>query len=183
MATKAGHRGSRTISLLIRFVIAARTPANSRLQEPNARAQQSSSAQEPFVSLTLQNGLFNCSEFGPWKWIIRTLDAVEGYTTRSWAAGAKTQTQESISQTRHGKRCAILLISQSAAASADLFVCASVVAPTDLAVISSPFLFISNLCFRSKPLTNSRAALATAPGRLDASTLTVDSTVSSFRSR
>src|SRR2546430_7862036 len=51
---------------------------------------------------------------------------------------------------------------------------ADVVVPTDLAVISSPFLFMSNLCFLSKPLTNSRAALPTAPGRLDASTLTVD---------
>src|SRR5882672_2834611 len=74
----------------------------------------------------------------------------------------------------------VLLISQPAAASADG--CASVVVPIDLAVTSSPLLFISNLCFRSKPLTNSRAALAIAPGRLDASTLTVDSRVSSFRS-
>src|SRR2546430_897699 len=66
------------------------------------------------------------------------------------------------------------LTSQPAAASADVSASADVVVPTDLAVISSPFLFMSNLCFLSKPLTNSRAALPTAPGRLDASTLTVD---------
>src|ERR1700686_604753 len=77
----------------------------------------------------------------------------------------------------------LLRTSQPAAASVDVFVCVPVGAPTGLAVISSPFLFISNLCFRSKPLTNSRTALPTAPGRLDASTLTVDSTVPSFRSR
>jgi hypothetical protein len=75
------------------------------------------------------------------------------------------------------------LTSQPAAASADVPAGATVAVPADLAVISSPFLFISNLCFRSKPLTKSRAALPTAPGRLDASTLTVDSIVSSFRSR
>src|ERR1019366_10708404 len=46
--------------------------------------------------------------------------------------------------------------------------------PTQTALISRPFLFMSNLCFRSNPLTNSRVALATAPGRLDASTFTVD---------
>src|SRR5882672_7188886 len=72
---------------------------------------------------------------------------------------------------------------QPAVASVDLFASVSVAAPEDLAVISRPFLFISNRCLRSKPLTNSRAALATAPGRLDASTMTVDSLDSSFRSR
>src|ERR1700720_3212066 len=75
------------------------------------------------------------------------------------------------------------MTSQPAAASADGLDCSGVVVPADLAVISSPFLFISNLCFRSKPFTNPRAALATAPGRLDASTVTFDSTVSSLRSR
>src|ERR1019366_8790286 len=45
---------------------------------------------------------------------------------------------------------------------------------TQTALISRPFLFMSNLCFRSNPLTNSRVALAIAPGRLDASTFTVD---------
>src|SRR5579863_4491411 len=34
-------------------------------------------------------------------------------------------------------------------------------------------LFASNLCFRSKPFTNSRAALAMAPAMVEASTLTV----------
>src|ERR1700682_2819851 len=77
----------------------------------------------------------------------------------------------------------LLRTSQPAAASVDVFACVSVGVPTGLAVISSPFLFISNLCFRSRPLTNPRTALPTAPGRLDASTLTVDSTVPSFRSR
>src|SRR5580658_2048753 len=75
----------------------------------------------------------------------------------------------------------VLLVSQPAADC--LVASASVVALIVLAVISRPFLFISNLCFRSKPLTNSRVALPTAPGRLDASTLTIDSAVSSFRSR
>src|SRR5882724_5563718 len=72
---------------------------------------------------------------------------------------------------------------QPAVASVDFFASVSDAAPEDLAVISRPFLFISNLCFRSRLLTNSRAALATAPGRLDASTMTVDSLDSSFRSR
>ncbi len=72
--------------------------------------------------------------------------------------------------------------SQPAAASADLSAGSSVAVPTDFAEISRPFLFISNLCLRSRPLTNSRTALPTAPGRLDASTLTVDSTVPSVRS-
>src|SRR6266478_1598638 len=76
----------------------------------------------------------------------------------------------------------LLPTSQPAAASADASDWASVVVPADLAVISSPFLFISNLCFRSRPLTNSRAALPTAPGRFDASTLIVDSTFASLRS-
>jgi hypothetical protein len=72
---------------------------------------------------------------------------------------------------------------QPAAPSARASARTSVVVPADLTVISSPFLFMSNLCFRSKPLTNSRVALATAPGRLDASTFAVDSSVISFRSR
>src|SRR6267143_805876 len=53
------------------------------------------------------------------------------------------------------------LTSQLAAASAEVSARASVVVPTDLAVISSPFLFISNLCFLSKLLTNSRVAFLT----------------------
>src|SRR6266850_4629698 len=93
----------------------------------------------------------------------------------------ETLAQESISQTKRGIR-SVLVACQPAAASVDFFAGASVAAPTVLAVISSPFLFISNLCLRSKPLTNSRVALATPPGRLDASTLTVDSTVPSVRS-
>src|ERR1019366_6622590 len=76
-----------------------------------------------------------------------------------------------------------LLVPQLAADCADVDVFVSVVVPSDLTVISSPFMFISNLSFRSKPLTNSRAALATAPARLDTFTFTADSTVPSFRSR
>src|SRR5579862_268499 len=70
---------------------------------------------------------------------------------------------------------------QPAADSADASFAVSA-EPLDLAVISRPFLFMSNLCFRSSPLTNPRDALATAPGRLEASTFTVDSTVASLRS-
>lgn len=75
-----------------------------------------------------------------------------------------------------------LTTSQPAAVSAGFSASGSAVVTTGLALIPSPFLFISNLCFRSKPLTNSRTALPTTPGRLDASTLTVESTVPAFRS-
>src|SRR5580704_8082406 len=39
------------------------------------------------------------------------------------------------------------------------------------ALISRPFLFMSKRCLRSRALTNSRVARATAPGRLVACTL------------
>src|ERR1700730_6795124 len=45
---------------------------------------------------------------------------------------------------------------------------------TETALISKPFLFMSNLCLRCSALTNSRVALAIAPGKLDALTLAVD---------
>src|SRR5580704_10724371 len=80
-----------------------------------------------------------------------------------------------------GSRRGFLITCKSTAVYADASFAGSVT-PVDLAVISSPFLFISNLCFRSRPLTNPRDALATAPGRLDASTITVDSTTASLRS-